>query len=453
MAEISKIKIGTVTYDIKDAVARKNIAGGVHYIGKTTTALTDGATTSPIIIGGEEVTPVNGDIAIYEKAEGRHLEFIWNGEHWDEFGSTGELGSGAFMELEEKTEDLSHTHTLSYSDIKAAVSFTMADNPNGMQKVVTGATLKLDEASEMDGTVKVAKPGSVAVETNPYVVVPDLTNNDYIPEGTVAIADGAETATTGGAVVYGTQDSDTVMDVTQGTTSLTHTSTITATTTIDGTKAKISGTGTTSGVDVELGDITFAKESTSCGVEGTNTEIAKVIEADETLVLVANALTAVTAGSYEKLTKINKPTVTVTQGSVTVSGTGITGLTATTTATASIGDHTLKQGKVAMPKLIFTAPKYIKWGKATFTGTAKATNVAYADNYGGNHYAAQYIEGMYKQYNGAPDGANLSLSGNIPEGVLAVAPAAYTLGGSVTYAKATSANKSLGNLTIIAKKA
>ena len=163
MAEISKIKIGSNTYDIKDAVARERIVGGIHYIGKTNTALTDGATTKPIKKYDAETSAwvdynqENGDIVIYEKAEGRHLEFIWSGEHWDEFGSTGELGSGAFMNLEEKEINLAHTHNLSYSNTKADVAFTMDDNPSGMQKVVTGATLRLDEASQMDGTVKVAK--------------------------------------------------------------------------------------------------------------------------------------------------------------------------------------------------------------------------------------------------------------------------------------------------------
>lgn len=453
MAEISKIKIGSNTYDIKDAYAREQIVGGVHYAGKTNTVLTDGATTKPIKIYNaetttwEDYTQANGDIVIYEKAEGRHLEFIWNGNHWDEFGSTGELGSGAFMNLEEKEINLAHTHSLSYSDTKANVAFTMTDNPGGMQKVVTGATLRLDEASQMDGTVKVAKPGSVTFDTNPYIVVPDLKNNSYTPEGTIAIADGTETATTGGAVAYGTQDSDTVMDVTQGTTSLTHTNSATSTTTINGTQATYSVSGTISPTVTATAAVTNTQAD--CAVTTGKVTIAQVT--GEVLTLAAEALSSVTA-KYEKTTAVT-PNVGVQIGAVELSGTGITGLTATTSTTVSIGDHTLIQGKVAMPELLFTAPKYIKWGKATFTGTAKATNVVYENNYGGNHYAAQYTEGMYKNYNGAPDGANLSLSGYIPEGTLAVVPTAYTLGGSVTYAKATSANSSLGKYTLIAKKA
>lgn len=73
MAEISKITIpvgnGTQTYDIKDATARAAIAGGTAFAGITTTALTDGASTASISVGGESVTAVNGMMAIYNSKE------------------------------------------------------------------------------------------------------------------------------------------------------------------------------------------------------------------------------------------------------------------------------------------------------------------------------------------------------------------------------------------------
>ena len=51
MAEISKITLPTgTTYDIKDAVARSTVAGAILVKGTTTTALTDEATTNPIVI-------------------------------------------------------------------------------------------------------------------------------------------------------------------------------------------------------------------------------------------------------------------------------------------------------------------------------------------------------------------------------------------------------------------
>ena len=154
MAEISKIKIGSNTYDIKDAVARARIVGGIHYIGKTNTALTDGATTKPIKKYNAETSAwvdyeqAIGDIVIYEKAEGRHLEFIWSGEHWDEFGSTGELGTAAFMDYEET--NLEHTHTIEYEATNAKVAYE--DTPT-TGSVVTNVVIS-GESANADGRIQ-----------------------------------------------------------------------------------------------------------------------------------------------------------------------------------------------------------------------------------------------------------------------------------------------------------
>lgn len=105
MADISKITLPNgSTYDIKDATARStistitnSISGGIHYRGVTTTALTDGATTSPIKINNADYAPQTGDIVIYGQ-----LEFIYavtgNTSSWHEFGSTGSLKALAFAD-------------------------------------------------------------------------------------------------------------------------------------------------------------------------------------------------------------------------------------------------------------------------------------------------------------------------------------------------------------------
>ena len=103
MADISTIKLPSGTsYNIKDAQARADIetiesaiSGGMHYIGVTTTALTDGSSTNPITIGDKSVTAKSGDIAIYGS-----LEFIFSDtdSKWHEFGSTGSLKALAFKD-------------------------------------------------------------------------------------------------------------------------------------------------------------------------------------------------------------------------------------------------------------------------------------------------------------------------------------------------------------------
>lgn len=90
MPDISQITMPSgTTYNIKDAQARQ--AKG--WIGITTTALTDGATTNPITINGQSVTAGAGDITSYDETE-----FIFNGSAWQEFGDLSDLGTLAYKD-------------------------------------------------------------------------------------------------------------------------------------------------------------------------------------------------------------------------------------------------------------------------------------------------------------------------------------------------------------------
>lgn len=101
MADLSKITLPSgTTYNLKDAKAREDIAaietaiaGGVSFLGITTTALTDGATTNPITIGGQSVSAINGCIVIYGSKE-----FIWADADtsWHLLGSADEFGTLAY---------------------------------------------------------------------------------------------------------------------------------------------------------------------------------------------------------------------------------------------------------------------------------------------------------------------------------------------------------------------
>ena len=96
---ISQIQVGESTYDIKDSGARELISElqqYTDYLGVTTTALTDGATTNPITINGESVTAKKGNIVNYGSAE-----FIFNGTAWQLFGDLSGLGDLAFEDSAE----------------------------------------------------------------------------------------------------------------------------------------------------------------------------------------------------------------------------------------------------------------------------------------------------------------------------------------------------------------
>ncbi len=89
-------QIATTAF-VKTAVdsATAGLAGAMHYIGVTTTVITDGSTTSTISINSENVTATTGDVVIYGSKE-----FVFNGTSWAELGDpsnyilkvTGETG-------------------------------------------------------------------------------------------------------------------------------------------------------------------------------------------------------------------------------------------------------------------------------------------------------------------------------------------------------------------------
>lgn len=143
MADLSKIKLPSGTsYNLKDAQARadietikSSITGGMHYIGVTTTALTDGSTTNPITIDTKSITAASGDIAIYGKKE---FIFSDTDSAWHEFGDMGSLKALAFKDSASgsytPSGTISNTITVGTSTVnstftpKGTVSITTADS-------------------------------------------------------------------------------------------------------------------------------------------------------------------------------------------------------------------------------------------------------------------------------------------------------------------------------------
>ena len=99
---LSQVNVNNTDYYLKDAEARQKIdalSSATHFIGKTTTELTDGATTNPVTIGTAQVTAAAGDIVYVEQGIGEpEVEFIFNGTKWQELGSTSNLGDLAFKD-------------------------------------------------------------------------------------------------------------------------------------------------------------------------------------------------------------------------------------------------------------------------------------------------------------------------------------------------------------------
>ena len=138
MAEISKITVPVVvegevvqtTFDIKDAAAREAIAAlgnSVYWAGVTTTALTDGATTNPITIGGASVTVKTGAMAQYNGEE-----FIFNGSAWQAVGKNN-FGALAFK----SSASGNYTPTGTVSQPTTTISGTQTSTVNSIGSVGT----------------------------------------------------------------------------------------------------------------------------------------------------------------------------------------------------------------------------------------------------------------------------------------------------------------------------
>lgn len=86
-------EIQNVEFTIKDAEARQmitDLGNALYWIGVTTTALSEGATTNPITVGGESVTAKLGGLASYDG-----MEYAWNGSAWQGMGPSN-LGALAY---------------------------------------------------------------------------------------------------------------------------------------------------------------------------------------------------------------------------------------------------------------------------------------------------------------------------------------------------------------------
>ena len=68
-------------------------SGSSANIYRTTTALTDGATTNPITVDGESVTAVSGDFAVYNTQE-----FLFDSTQWNLLGDRVGLGDLAYKD-------------------------------------------------------------------------------------------------------------------------------------------------------------------------------------------------------------------------------------------------------------------------------------------------------------------------------------------------------------------
>lgn len=172
MADISQIKLPSgTTYNIKDATARQSISdlqsgltGAMHYIGISTTAITDGGTQKPTIDSAQKTLTADdaGAVCIYGEKE-----YVWNGSKWQEFGSTGSLKALAFKDSASATyTPAGSVSQPSFTGSSSTVTVTATANTSGNYQPSGTVSKPSFTGASMTSTGKFTPSGSVTVSTN-----------------------------------------------------------------------------------------------------------------------------------------------------------------------------------------------------------------------------------------------------------------------------------------------
>ena len=165
---LSKLTVSGVQYDIKDAKAwadiediKSSITGAMHWAGFTTTALTDGATTNPIVIDGENYTAKAGDVvAIEGDTYEEEKEFVFNGTKWQKMGPAGSFKALAFKDS--ATGDV----TCAGSNSDSAVSFSGTTSETVLKAIDSEAVApSFTEGAFSAGTLPSFTEGSFSAGT------------------------------------------------------------------------------------------------------------------------------------------------------------------------------------------------------------------------------------------------------------------------------------------------
>ena len=397
----SKLKFGTTEYILKDAFARGKIeeieaaiSGSIVFIGITSTALTDGATTNPIVINGNNVTAKNGNLAIYQNGEFLYVAPSGETAHWVECGDLSVLGALAYKDSASGSYTPAGTvsqPTFSGSELTSTGKFTpqgtvAIDVGSGTANYTPAGTVTQPSftGSEMTSTGSYTPAGSVS---QPSFTGETMTaTGNFTPAGSVSqpTFEGSELTSTGSYTPAG----GVAIEVGSGTANYTPAGTVAAptisvasagaTTTVNsitdvGTLPELStsydssnecltisfsqGTLPTKGSDttVKTGDASYSASAPA--FTGTGVDL----EAAFTGTAATLSVTGTPAGT------VSQPSFTGTQGSVSVSGTpeGTVSQPSFTGTAATLSVAGTPTGTVSQPSFTGTGVELV----AELTGT------------------------------------------------------------------------------------
>lgn len=195
--------LGAATKQYVDS-AVAGLSGAMHYIGISTTAITDGGTEDPTIGGDVISTQDAGDVVIYDG-----LEFVWNGSAWEQFGDessfalktrtvnvgAGLSGGGAL------TADV----TISHASAGATVT-TKGGTPDSATEIYAISDVKYDQFGHVTD----------ATEKNLYTAVKTVADASAATGASAAISN-LDVAAASGDYVASISETDGLINATMGT--------------------------------------------------------------------------------------------------------------------------------------------------------------------------------------------------------------------------------------------
>lgn len=360
-------------YWIKDELARELISqleAGTAYLGVTTTALTDGATTNPIKINNEDVTAKTGNIANYGSKE-----FIFNGTVWQEFGDLSALGALAYKDSASGT--FKPSGTVSEPTFTGTEkSFNVKGVPEGFVTIGVGTgTANYTPAGTNSAPTFTGTQKSVSVSGTPKGSVTIGTGTgtaNYTPAGTVSQP--SFTGTSGSVSVSGKPTgSVTISKASSGTANYTPAGTVSTptitvtpnTTTVNSITAV--GTLPSWTATVESENLTLGWSAGKLPTKGANTTVATGIKSatstQPTFTGTGARLEGSFSGNTNTFTGTFTPEGTVSAPSFNGTAVQLTG-SFTGSSTTMTGNYT-PEGTVSAPTFTGTGAEL----KGTFNGS------------------------------------------------------------------------------------
>lgn len=347
MADLKRITLPSgTTYNLVDQGARDLIAqieAGSAWIGVTTTPLTDGATTNPVVINGESVTAKTGNMTAYGSKE-----FIFNGTAWQELGDMSMLGE------------------LAYKD-SASGSFTPAGSVS--KPTFTGTRLDLNVNLEGGVTFRnwsqtfTGTEGNISADFTPAGTVskPTFTGTEgnvsasFTPAGNVTISKGTGTAN---YTPQGTVSTPTIT-VTPNTATV---NSITAVGSLPELTMTVANETLTFGWDAGSLPTKGSNQTVVTGIQSATSSQPSFTGTGAELKATFSGTAGTATGKFTPAGSVSQPTFTGTEGSVT----------GTFTPAGSVSAPTYTASSVA-GQISFTPAGEVS--KPTFTGTAGTVEV------------------------------------------------------------------------------